>query len=149
MSLKSVLGFRKHVKDVARQGLDTIIRDLQERVEDVRKLEGEIGKLLGEISRREQEGADAADLMALYRYSEALASALASGRRRVAVLTAQREEKQAVLQSAARDIRTVELLETRRDRSQVVEKDRREQRVTNEFASRQWQDGDGHAAPKE
>jgi flagellar biosynthesis chaperone FliJ len=52
----------------------------------------------------------------------------------VAILTAQREEKQAVIQSAAREVRTVEILETRRDRSQVVEKDHREQRVTDEFA---------------
>lgn len=149
MSLKSLLGFRKHVKDVARQELDAIVRDLQERVEDVRKLEGEIGKLLGEIARREQEGTEAADVLALYRYAEALATALASGRRRVAVLTAQREEKQALLLSAARDVRTVEILETRRDRAQAVEEDRREQRTTDEFGLRKWRDGDGHAAPQE
>lgn len=145
MSLKSILGFRKHVKDVARQELDAIVRDLQERIEDVGKLEGEIGKLLGEIARREQEGTEAADVLALYRYAEALASALASGRRRVGVLTALREEKQALLLSAARDVRTVEILETRRECAEAVEEGRREQRASDEFGLRKWLDGDSHA----
>ena len=145
MSLKSVLGFRKHVKDVAREELDAIVRDLHNRIEDVKRLEGEIGKLLGEIARREQEGTEAGDVLALYRYVEALASSLASGRRRVGVLTAQRDEKQALLLSASRDVRTVEILETRREDAQAVEEDRREQRASDAFSLRKWLDGDSHA----
>ena len=145
MSLKSVLGFRKHVKDVAREELDAIVRDLHNRIDDVKRLEGEIGKLLGEIARREEEGTEAGDVLALYRYVEALASALASGRRRVGILTAQRDEKQALLLSASRDVRTVEILEIRREDAQAVEEDRREQRASDAFGLRKWLDGDSHA----
>lgn len=136
MSLQSILDYRRHVEDLIRVELATLSRDLDTQLEALRHLESEVGRLLGEIARREQEGVVAAEALALYRFAETLSSDITARRREAAALSALLEAKKEVLMVAARDRRVVELLDERREREGAREEDRREQRTTDEAAGR-------------
>lgn len=148
MSLKRILDYRRYAEESARVELAIAARELELRLEAVRRLEGEIGRLLGEIARREREGVAAGEVLDLYRFADALASDLSSGRRLVVALSAQCEQKKDALVAAARDRRIVEILEDRRGCELSREEERREQRAGDETGLRCWRGGDNHVAPK-
>jgi flagellar export protein FliJ len=141
MSLESVLAYRRHLEEVARGELAVAVRDLHAQKETLQRLEDELGRLLGEIARRQREGITAQEALALYRFAEVLGSDVAAGHRAAAALAVQKEQKDAILVRAARECRIVELLEARRGRERMIEEDRREQRAEDEVGLRRWQDG--------
>lgn len=149
MSLQSILDYRRHVEDLIRTELATLTRDLETQVEALRHLEGEVGRLLGDIARREREGVVAAEALALYRFAETLSSDITVRRREAAALSALLEDKRTGLMAAARDRRVVELLEARREQEGVREETRREQRTTDEAAGRRGREMSDRAVTNE
>ncbi len=149
MSLQSILDYRRHVEDLIRTELATLSRDLETQMEALRHLESEVGRLLGDIARREREGVVAAEALALYRFAETLSSDITVRRREAAALSALLEDKRAGLMAAARDRRIVELLEARREREGAREETRREQRTTDEAAGRRGREMSDRAVTNE
>lgn len=149
MSLESVLAYRRHLEELARGELAVTVRNLNAQMETLQRLEDELGRMLGEIARRQREGIAAAEALALYRFAEVLGSDVAAVHRAAAALTVQTEQKEAILVRTARECRIVELLEARRGRARMMEEDRREQRAQDEAGLRRWHDGALPAVPHE
>jgi flagellar export protein FliJ len=140
MSLKSIVDYRRHLEEMAREELFAITREVAAQLMAVSRLEGELERVVQEISGGKREGLPADEALALYRFAEALSAELSIARRLAEGLQQQKDAKQASLASAARDCRIVEKLDERRDRERIRVEDRKEQQSHDEASLRRWQD---------
>jgi flagellar export protein FliJ len=140
MSLKTVLDYRRHLEEQARVELAGVAYELDTRMDVVRALECELGKLLEDIARRKRQGLPAAEGLALYRFAESLAANLAAARREAEVWRVRNEQQEIVLREAARDCRVVEKLDARRAKEQEQRGEHAAQQVNDEAGIRRWRD---------
>jgi flagellar export protein FliJ len=140
MSLKSIVEYRRHVEDMAREELAAITAQFAVQLNAARHLEGELQRVLDQIDNGKRGGFPIEEAVAIYRHAEALSADLATARRLAASLNAQKEAKQASLMSAARDSRVVQKLDARRDRERLRLEDRKEQQSNDEASLRRWLD---------
>jgi flagellar FliJ protein len=139
MSLETVIEYRRHREELAREELATVARELGAQLERINTLEMELQRILGEMVRQKQEGTSAAEALTFHRFTEALIANLGNARSIAQDLKSRMEERRAVLMEAARDCRIVEKLETRRGQEHLRIEERREQRQSDETSLRRWQ----------
>jgi flagellar export protein FliJ len=139
MSFKTVIEYRRHREDLAREELATVGLELGAQLERINTLEIELQRILGEMVRQKQEGTSAAEALAFHRFTEAHIANLRTARCIAQDLQSRLEERRAVLMEAARDCRIVEKLETRRAQERLRIEERREQRQSDETSLRRWQ----------
>jgi len=137
MSLKSIVEYRQHMEEIAREELAAITRELAGQMDAITRLEQKLGRVLGEIAGGAQ-GLPADEAVALYRLAEALSSDIATARRLADALRTQKEAKLAVLLAAARECKIVEKLDARRAQERERVAERREQQVSDEVSLRRW-----------
>ena len=140
MSLKSIVEYRRHVEELAREELAAITSQFAVQLNATRHLEMQLQRVLDEIAGGKRGGIPADEAVALYRHAEALSADLATARRLADSLRAQKEAKQASLMTAARDSRIVAKLDARRDRERLRLEDRKEQQTSDETSLRRWLD---------
>jgi flagellar export protein FliJ len=140
MSLKSIVEYRRHMEELAREELVVITTQFAIQMDAIVNLETELQRVINEIAGGKTEGHPIEEAVALYRLADALSADLATARRLADSLRAQKEAKQALLLSAARDSRIVEKLDARRNRERVRLEDRKEQQSNDEASLRRWLD---------
>src|SRR5512132_3708931 len=119
MSLKSILQYRRHLEDMAREEVLISTRAVAAQL-------SAIGRLADEA-------------LALYRFADTLSAKLATARRHAETLNIQKEANQGRLLSAARESRITEKLGARRDRERLVAENRKEQKSNDEGSLHRWQ----------
>lgn len=140
MSLKSIVDYRRHLQERAREELLSITQAFAAQLDAIARLEAELEQILERIAGSKRVAMPAEDALALYRLAEGVSADVATARRLAESLKAQKEAKQSALLSAARESRIVEKLDTRRDREQLLAEDRKEQKSSDEISLRRWQD---------
>jgi flagellar export protein FliJ len=139
MSLKSLIEFRRHREELAREELEIVARELAAHLDRITGMEIELQRILGEMVRQNEEGISAADALAFHRFADVLVAKLATARRIAEDLKHRMDERRGILLEAARDCRIVEKLETRRDQRRLQTEERREQQRNDELSLRRWQ----------
>jgi flagellar export protein FliJ len=139
MSLKSILQYRKHLENVAREEVLISTRAVAAQLSAIGRLENELQGIVGKIAGSQQESVLADEALALYRFADRLSASLASARRHAETLNVQKEANQGRLLSAAREYRITEKLGARRDREQRLAESRKEQKSNDEGTLHRWQ----------
>ena len=147
MSLKSIVEYRQHIEDLAREELAVITRALAGQMDAISRLEQKLKHVLGEIAGGARVGLPADEALALYRLAEALSSDIATARRLADALRTQKEVKLAILVAAARECKIVEKLDARRGRERERVANRREQQLSDEVSLRRWRELAATARP--
>ena len=140
MSLKSIMDYRRHLEERAREELLSVTQAFAAQLAATTRLEEELERILKKIAGSKCVALPADDALALYRLAEGVSGDLATARRLAESLKAQKEAKQASLLSAAQEFRIVEKLDARRDRERLLVEDRKEQKSSDEVSLRRWQD---------
>lgn len=140
MSLKSIMDYRRHLEERAREELLSVTQAFAAQLAATSRLEEELERILKKIAGSKGVALPADDALALYRLAEGVSGDLATARRLAESLKAQKEAKQASLLSAAQECRIVEKLDARRDRQRLLAEDRKEQKSSDEVSLRRWQD---------
>ena len=139
MSLKSILQYRRHLEDVAREEVLISTRAVAAQLSAIGRLEDELQGIVGKIAASQQETVLADEALALYRFADSLSATLATARRHAETLNIQKEANQGRLLSAAREFRITEKLGARRDRERLVAESRKEQKSNDEGSLHRWQ----------
>jgi flagellar export protein FliJ len=139
MSLKSILQYRRHLEDVAREEVLISTRAVAAQLSAIGRLEDELQGIVGKIAGSQQETVLADEALALYRFADTLSAKLATARRHAETLNIQKEANQGRLLSAARESRITEKLGARRDRERLVAESRKEQKSNDEGSLHRWQ----------
>jgi flagellar export protein FliJ len=137
MSLKSIVEYRRHVKELAREELLNITQAYAVQLNASALLEVQLERTLEKIAGTTR-AVPAEEALAVYRLAEGLSGDLATARRLSESLKLQKDAKQGSLLSAAREHRISEKMDTRRDREQLIEKDRKEQKSNDEASVYRW-----------
>ena len=140
MSLKSIVDYRRHLQESAREELLRVTQAFAAQLDATIRLEQELERILEKIAGSKRVAVPADDALALYRLAEGVSGDLATARRLAESLKAQKEAKQGSLLAAAQEYRVVEKLDARRDREELLAEDRKEQKSTDEVSLRRWQD---------
>lgn len=140
MSLKSLIDYRRHREEVAREEMGIVARELAAQLDRVTNLEMELQRILGEMVRQKQEGIPAGEALAFHRFTDVLIANLGTARRIAEDLKDRMEDQREVLIETSRGCRIVEKLETRRDQERQRTEDRREQQQSDEMSLRRWLD---------
>ena len=139
MSLKSILQYRRHLEDMAREELLSITQAFTAQLSTISGLENELERIVGKIAGSQQEAILADEALALYRLADSVSADLATGRRLAETLKMQKEANQGRLLSAARECRITEKLGARRDRERLLAESRKEQKSNDEGSLHRWQ----------
>ena len=139
MSLKSIVDYRRHLQESAREELLRVTQAFAAQLEATSRLEQELERILEKIAGSKRVALPADDALALYRLAEGVSGDLATARRLAENLKAQKEAKQGSLLAAAQEYRIVEKLDSRRDQEQLLAEDREEQKLSDEVSLRRWQ----------
>jgi flagellar export protein FliJ len=138
MSLKSIVEYRRHMQEVAREELLSITQAFAVQRNAIALLEIQLARSLEKIAGSKHEAVPAQEALAVYRLAEGLSADLATARRLSESLKLQKDAKQGSLLSAARDCRISEKLNARREREHLMEKDRKEQKSNDEASVYRW-----------
>jgi flagellar export protein FliJ len=138
MSLKRIVEYRRHVQEVAREELLRVTQAFAVQLNASALLEVKLERIREKIAETTREAVPAEEALAVYRLAEGLSADLATARRLSESLKLQKDAKQGTLLSAARDCRMSEKLDARRDREQLLEKDRKEQKLSDEASVFRW-----------
>jgi flagellar export protein FliJ len=139
MSLKSILQYRRHLEDLAREEVMISTRAIAAQLSAITRLESELQRTIGKIAGSQQETVLADEALALYRFADTLSANISSARRHAEALNIQKEANQRRLLSAAQECRITEKLGARRDRERLVAENRKEQKTNDEGALHRWQ----------
>jgi flagellar export protein FliJ len=139
MSLKSILQYRQHLENMAREELLSITQALTAQLSAISRLENELQRIVEKIAGSQQETVLANEALALYRLADGMSADLATGRRLAETLKMQKEANQGHLLSAARECRITEKLGARRDRERLAAESRKEQKSNDEGSLHRWQ----------
>jgi len=138
VSLKSIVDYRRHLQESAREELLRVTQAFAAQLDATSRLEQELERILEKIAGSKRVALPADDALALYRLAEGVSGDLATARRLAESLKAQKEAKQASLLAAAQEYRIVEKLDARRDQEQLLAEDRKEQKFSDEVSLRHW-----------
>ena len=139
MSLKSILQYRRHLEDIAREEVLISTRAVAAQLSAITRLEVQLKEILDTIVGSQQETVLADEALALYRFADSLSANLATARRHAETLNIQKEANQGRLLSAARECRITEKLGARRDRERLLAESRKEQKSNDEGSLHRWQ----------
>jgi len=140
VSLKSIVDYRRHLQESAREELLRVTQAFAAQLDATSRLEQELERILEKIAGSKGVALPADDALALYRLAEGVSGDLATARRLAESLKAQKEAKLGSLLAAAQECRIVEKLDARRDQEQLLAEDRKEQKLSDEVSLRRWQD---------
>jgi len=138
MSLKSILQYRRHLEDVAREEVLISTRAVAAQLSAIGRLEDELQRIVAKIAGSQRETVLADEALALYRFADSLSATLATARRHAETLNIQKEANQGRLLSAARECRITEKLGARRDRERLLAESRKEQKSNDEGSLHRW-----------
>jgi flagellar biosynthesis chaperone FliJ len=138
MSLKRIVEYRRHIQEQAREELLSVTQAFAVQLNASALLEVKLERILEKIAGTTREAVPAEEALAVYRLAEGLSADLATARRLSESLTLQKHAKQRSQLSAARDCRMSEKLDARRDREHLIEKDRKEQKLSDEASVYRW-----------
>ena len=137
MSLKSIVEYRRHIQELAREELLSITQAFALQLDASARLEVQLERVLEKIGGLTRS-VPTEEALAVYRLAEELSADLATARRLLESLKLQKDAKQGSLLSAARDCRISEKLDARRDRERLIEEDRKEQKANDEASVYRW-----------